>query len=78
MTVFEKLAIKIEKDLGYKLINFERSYAGIHERSRGAFVWTANRSPSSGTVGSTTSATELLKKDKLEIVGGPSIQIEIM
>ena len=78
MTTFEKLAIKIEEDLDIKVKNLKRSYAGIHEKGRGAFVWSADTNPFIGTVGSTLSATELLKKDKLEIIGGRTIQIEIM
>jgi hypothetical protein len=77
MTVFEKLAIKIEEDLGYQVENFERTYAGIHERSRGAFTWTCKRKVSGVIIGSTSTATELLKQDKLVLIGGSSSQIEI-
>jgi hypothetical protein len=77
MTVFEKLAIKIKADLGFSVENFERTYAGIHERSRGAFVWTCKRKVSGVIIGSTSTATELLKKDKLVYIGGSTVQIEI-
>ena len=80
MTTFDKLSIKIENDLGIRTENFYRTYAGIHEKSRGTFVWSANKVPFSGTIGSSYTATELLKKDKLEIVGEfvSQIQTEIM
>ena len=67
MTTFEKLAIKIEKDTGLVLTNFVRTYAGNNQRSQGAFVWTAWGK--SELYGSGEPATELLKKDKLEVIG---------
>ncbi len=65
MKTFEKLRIRIEKDLGIKLKNFQRCYVGRHQRSRGAFVWTAECVEYSESVGSGVSATELLKQDKI-------------
>ncbi len=35
-SIFEKLAIRIKKELGYDLENFKRTYAGIHMRGSGA------------------------------------------
>ncbi len=77
MTKFEKLALKIEKDLGLKAENFKRAYVGKHQKSSGAFVWFACLK--CGTIGSCYSATELLKKNKLERVSEwDTVLIEIM
>ena len=60
MTTFEKLSVRIKKDLGYDLVNFERTYAGIHQRGSGAFVWTAQCKGSLMQISSCTTATHLL------------------
>lgn len=66
MKVFEKLALRIKKDLGFELVNFHRTYAGFHQRSNGGFVWVAEFKDSNSDTGSCWSATKLLKsKNKL-------------
>ena len=67
MTIFEKLVVKIKKDLNLDVEDFRRTYSGIHQRSRGAFVWVATDKETNRTVASCSSATELLKEDKLEL-----------
>ena len=68
MTIFERLAIKIEKDTGYKLVDFKRTYASIHQRGSGAFTWIATCPISKFTFGSGTPASDLLKQDKVGIL----------
>ena len=67
MTTFEKLQIKIKKDTGLELENFKRTYHGCLQKSSG-FSWVANLKNSNIQVGSMVTATELLKKDKIEII----------
>ena len=62
MKTFDKLAIRIKKDLGYDLINFKRTYVGIHQRGSGAFVWTAQCKESLMQISSCTTATELVNQ----------------
>lgn len=74
MTTFERLAKRIKKDIGYNLVNFRRTYAGVHMRGSGAFVWIANIKGSNEQISSTVSAIELLrKKIPLEIMNDPFI-----
>jgi|TARA_R110000851_G_scaffold281736_1_gene435217 hypothetical protein len=73
MKTFEKLAVKIEKDLGIKLTNIKRTYAGLHQKSSGAFVWTAECVESKDDIGSTVTASELLKRDKIEEMESPTL-----
>lgn len=73
MTTFEKLAVKIEKDLGLKITNLKRTYAGLHQRSSGAFVWTAECVESKEDIGSTITASDLLKRDKIEEMEVPTL-----
>lgn len=69
MTTFEKLQIKIKKDLNLDCYNFKREYASIQELGMGAFSWSADHS--AGTIGSGVSATELLKIKTLNIIESP-------
>ena len=39
LSTFEKLAIKIKKDLGYDVVDIKRTYVGIHMKASGAQVW---------------------------------------
>ena len=64
MTTFDKLKIRIKKDLNIELENFERSYVGHWQRSKGAWVWFANIKGTATSIGSTESATDLLKSKK--------------
>jgi hypothetical protein len=73
MTTFEKLAVKIEEDLGLKITNLKRTYAGLHQRSSGAFVWTAECVESKEDIGSTITASDLLKRDKIEEMEMPTL-----
>jgi hypothetical protein len=62
MKTFEKLAKRLKKDIGYDLVDFKRTYAGIHMRGSGAFVWTAKIKGTNNLISSTITATELLQK----------------
>jgi len=73
LTTFDRLAIKINEDTGYQLEGFRRLYHGIHQRSSGAFVWTAKIKDGVIEFGSTVSATELLKQPKIGLIGGPRL-----
>ena len=62
---FKKLISKIESDLGLTVTQIRRCYHGRNQLGSGAFSWV-------GLVGkieirSTYTATELLKREKLEI-----------
>jgi hypothetical protein len=66
MSTFKRLAKKIKQDTGFDVTELERTYTGIHQQSHGAFVW---RGIYNGhTCGSTVTATELLKQDKITVM----------
>ena len=75
MKTFEKLAKRIYKDTGVKLINFRRTYAGKNAKSAGGWSWTAiDAENKANDVGSIDTATELLKSKKpliYKILGWP-------
>lgn len=76
MKIFDKLKVRIEKELGLNLINFQRTYAGKHERFAGAFLWMAEEVDSALIYGSCETATNLLKKcEKLEVIEGDEYKI---
>ncbi|MCK5019629.1 MAG: hypothetical protein KAS32_21400 [Candidatus Peribacteraceae bacterium] len=50
-------------------MDFKRTYAGKWMKGSGAYVWTANHEEGCFPVGGTDTATELLKRDKLEVSG---------
>lgn len=64
MTTFEKLAKRIKKDCDIELEAFERLYVGHWQRSNGAWVWIAYRKGTPFGIGSSWSATDLLKSKK--------------
>lgn len=69
MTTFEKLAVRIKKDLDINLINFQRRRVGYWQRSAGAWLWIATRKHEDGSLsasdyGSCYSATDLLREKK--------------
>jgi len=65
MTTFEKLAKRIKKDTGIELVNFRRTYAGHWQKSNGNWVWGAyDKDNFANDIGSTYTATELLKSKK--------------
>lgn len=65
MTTFEKLAKRIEKDTGIKLVRFRRTYAGHWQKANGNWIWGAyNAENDAHEIGSCYSATELLKSKK--------------
>ena len=74
MTIFEKLAIRLKKDLDITCKNYRRMYVGYWQRSSGAFVWcaTIDRDKDEHTphfdIGSTFSATDLLKESNPLII----------
>lgn len=39
MSTLDRLKVKILRDTGIELTNFKRTYAGVHQRGSGAFVW---------------------------------------
>lgn len=41
MKTFEKLKIRIQKDIGIELTNFERTYIGYYGRANGQWKWRA-------------------------------------
>lgn len=67
MKPFEKLAIKIKKDLGIELYNFKRTRIGYSGRECGAFTWSAQSKESPREYGSCTTVKELLRAKELEI-----------
>jgi len=75
MTTFERLAKRIEKDTGLKLVGFRRTGAGYWQKAQGSWVWAAYNSENlAHDVGSCYTATELLKsKEPLVLlkIGGP-------
>lgn len=74
MTTFERLAKRLKKDIGYDLVDFRRTYAGIHMRGSGAFVWVSKIKGTNTEISSTVTATELLKKKApLEILHNPAM-----
>lgn len=78
MTVFERLQKRIEKDLGIRLVNFRRTYAGYWQKVRGGWVWGASYADSGHDIGSIYRATDLLKSKKLNKIGFPySDEIDI-
>lgn len=64
MKTFEKLAVRIKKDLDIELYKFERCRVGRSQRASGAWSWRAQRidDPSHNDYGSCYSATELLRE----------------
>lgn len=64
LTKFERLAKRIKKDMGYDLIDFRRTNAGVHMKGSGAFVWCAKIKDTNLDISSTITATELLKKEE--------------
>lgn len=74
MTTFEKLAIRLKKDLDISAKNYRRMYVGYWQRSSGAFVWcaTTDRDKDEHTghydIGSTFSATLLLRENNPLII----------
>jgi hypothetical protein len=66
MSTFALLAKKILKDTGLVLTDLKRKYPSIHQRGSGAFVWVAMSGVED--CGSTLSATELLARNKIEIM----------
>ena len=67
MTSFEKLAIKIKKELGIDLYNFKRTRIGYSGRECGAFTWVAQSKDSPRYYGGCTTVKELLKAKELDI-----------
>ena len=68
LSTFEKLRIKILNDLNLDCENFKRTYAGRNMQSSGAFVWSCTIKNNTCEYGSSISATELLKKEKLILI----------
>lgn len=67
--MFERLRQKIKQDLGLELTNFRKTFAGKHQKSSGAFVWTATDLKKNHTYGSSETATALVNRaEKLGIV----------
>lgn len=72
MTLAERLSKKIKRDIGIDCIpcTFKRTYAGYWQKRAVAFVWEMNVKGFSYEIGSTQSASELVKRGcKLELQG---------
>ncbi len=69
-TKFERLAERIRTELGLDLIEFRRSYAGIHMKGSGAPTWRARFRESAAEVNSDQPASELLQCQTLEWIDG--------
>jgi hypothetical protein len=65
MKIFDKLATRIGKEFGLKLVDFKRLYPGYWQRSSGAWVWCAHFENSILEVGSIYSATEIIKAKRI-------------
>ena len=74
MTTFEKLSLRIKKDLDIETGYFIRNYVGHWQRSAGAWVWVCSKLTEDGhrshqDIGSCYPANELIKaKEKLIIL----------
>jgi hypothetical protein len=66
MTSFEKLALKIKKELDIDLYNFKRTRVCYYGKRCGRFIWIA-QSKSSIDYGSCITVKELLKAKQLDI-----------
>lgn len=75
MTVFEKLSVRIKRDLNIELGEFERCRPGYWQRSAGAWSWRSRRidTPSPYDYGSSWSATDLLKEKEPLMISGTEI-----
>ena len=72
MTIAERLSNKIKRDIGIECVpcTFKRTYAGYWQKRAGAFIWVMNVKGFSYEIGSTQSASELLRRGyKLEMKG---------
>ena len=73
MSTFEKLRVRIKRDIGVELTDFKRTMAGRVMMGSGAFSWTSKIVDSGSEVGSGFSATYLLnKKEPLSMISCPS------
>jgi len=78
MKTFDKLKIRVKKDLDIDIENIHRLYVGHWQRSKGAWVWASNDVDGLTAYGSTESATELLKSKKPLILWDSYAGYEIM
>lgn len=76
MTVFERLQQKIKNQHGIDTYDFKRLRPGNWMRLDGAFVWEA-KTTKAWTIGSTWTATELLKSPNTIIVENPFGELEV-
>jgi hypothetical protein len=67
MKPFDKLKIKIKKELDIELYNFKRTRIGYSGRECGAFTWVAQSKESPIDYGSCTTVKELLKAKELDM-----------
>lgn len=72
MTKWQKLRKRLKEELNIETEDiFDRTYAGRHQRSMGAFVWTTlKKGCPIGCIGSRWSMTNLLKAKYLCAVTG--------
>ena len=79
--MFERLRQRIKRDLGLELSNFRRTNAGKHQKSSGAFVWTATDLKRNHIYGSGETATALVKRKEplgiVEELSRAQVQFEI-
>lgn len=67
MKPFERLAIRLNKELDLDCDNFKRVYAGYWQRAQGAWSWGARIKGKLISVGSQWNVKECLKAVRLEI-----------
>jgi len=83
VTVFDQLKKRVRDELGYDIVDIQRTYAGRHLKSAGAFVWfgwpmingvrcTHKR------IGSSWPASELIKKKYQLVIDDSWGDIEII
>ena len=80
MKIKEKLAQRLRKEfnLNVSADDFQRTYAGVHMRSGGAFLWMFTNPKISGTVGGCEPASKyIVKKNKLKLKKNNWNEIEV-
>lgn len=83
MKTFERLRLKLNKELGLKIpehAEFKRTYAGHWQLSRGAWNWFCHYPEYVYDIGSAYTAGEILKAKKIIIYDsgrGSGLEIEV-
>ena len=80
MNVRERLAYRLREEfnLNVSAEDFQRTYAGVHMRSGGAFLWMFTNPKISGVVGGCEPASKyVVKKNRLKIQKNKWNEIEV-